>query len=227
MELSKRLKTVADMVGGCHTVTDIGTDHGYLPVWLINNNMCEHVYASDINEGPLKQAKENAAKYCRDVSRISFIRSDGLCNVPDPEGEDNGLVVCGMGGPLISGILSGKTDKTGPYLRFVFSPHSMIPEFRSYIGKNGFCIIDEKYIVEQGKLYVIINAVKGKDACVSETDTYFGPFIQKALRQDEVAGIFMDRYKSLMNLLNKRDLPENRRIEIEHEYDLYREVLKQ
>lgn len=226
MLLTDRLKACCDMAGRCETVTDIGCDHGYLPIWLIDQGSCKRAYACDINEGPLSKARENAARILEDPGPISFIRSDGLKDVPQVTGRDNVLVISGMGGPLIQKILDDDMDKAWGYDRFVFSPQSMIPDFRRFLTNRGFCIRDEVYVTDARKLYVIMGCCRGENKDISEIFFRFGPCIKRELLKNGIRTAFMKRRDELASLLSSRDLPEDRRMDLTYELRLYDEVLK-
>ena len=99
--LPPRLFEVAQMIGSCRLLADVGTDHAHLPVFMIQNGQCSRAFACDVNEGPLLRAKSAVEKYGLSDC-IDLIRSDGLHVVPE---EYDALVIAGMGGDLISRIL--------------------------------------------------------------------------------------------------------------------------
>ena len=92
------------MVSGNGIVCDVGTDHAYLPAYLIENNICDYAIASDINEGPLKFAQQTIIKYHIE-DKIRLLKSDGLKNIPSENVSD--VVIAGMGGETIAEIISG------------------------------------------------------------------------------------------------------------------------
>ena len=109
VSLSKRLMLCAGLVAGGKTVCDFGTDHALLPVYLVENGVCERAHACDIADGPLKSAQKSVeASPCAD--RIRIIKSDGLDNV-SPEGISD-VVIAGMGGELIIDIVARRTRDT-------------------------------------------------------------------------------------------------------------------
>lgn len=157
--LSGRLQAAASMVESCDTFTDIGTDHAFLPIWLIAHDVCHKAVAADINKGPLSSARSNASYFGIDEDRISFVLSDGLKSIGDPGKGYHVLAITGMGGLNISGILEAGEEKTGYYSSFIFSPHTKQAELRRYLIGKGFIITDEKYVIDDEKLYVIIKSV--------------------------------------------------------------------
>ena len=120
--ISERLKAVAGMVTKGKKVADIGTDHGYVPIYLVENSICSKVYAMDINEGPLKIADKNIAIHGLS-DKIETIQSNGMEKLKD--NMVDGAIISGMGGDLIVDILSrGKNIKGINEL--VLSPHRRV-----------------------------------------------------------------------------------------------------
>ena len=230
--LSKRLKAVASMVDSCDTFTDIGTDHALLPLWLIMHNVCGMAIAADINEGPLRSARSNAASYGIGNDRITFVLSDGLRSIEDPREGCNTLAITGMGGLNITGILKNGAGKTGSYSSFIFSPHTKQAELRKYLINKDFMITDEKYVLDDEKLYVIIKAVpsgsrRNTDVTdYSETDYRFGRFIDKALGDDSIRDCLYMSYGRLCKTIgDSSSIPQERLAELYKEVQSYKEVL--
>lgn len=154
--ISERLKAVAGMVTRGKKVADIGTDHGYVPIYLVENSVCSKVYAMDINEGPLKIADKNIAMHGLS-DKIETIQSNGMDKLKD--NMVDGAIISGMGGDLIVDILSrGKNIKGINEL--VLSPHRRVDLVRKYLLENNWEIIQEKMLVDSGKYYTIIKAQK-------------------------------------------------------------------
>lgn len=153
--LSERLKTIAGLVPIGSKVADVGTDHGYLSVFMAEKGIADFVLATDINEKPLKNAEKTVSQSCR--SNIELRLCDGLAGIsPD---EINCAVIAGMGAEVIVHILSScewiKSEKYTLILQPMTSPEIL----RKYLCDNGFCIYTEKAVAENKKLYSIM-AVK-------------------------------------------------------------------
>ena len=135
--LSKRLKTVADLVTRGNIVADVGADHGYVPIYLVEENISPYCYAMDVNEGPLSKAKINIAEHELE-DKIETILSDGL----DAFGERKAdtIIISGMGGDLIVDILARAND----FDELILSPHKRSDLVRKYLTDNEYKIIDEK-----------------------------------------------------------------------------------
>ncbi|MBO6145950.1 MAG: SAM-dependent methyltransferase [Lachnospiraceae bacterium] len=227
MKLSKRLSAIAGMVDPCDSVTDIGCDHGYLSVWLLEKGICRHAVAADIKKGPLERARANRDEHGISGNDMELILSDGLKGLAPPdESLKNTLVIAGMGGETIAGILSGEAVKAAMYDSYVFSPHTRQEELRRYLGSSGYRITDERYPSEDGILYTVIKAVKGTDSCESDADYILGPFIGTYIKEPDVYAGIRDRYLKMKQLINDADIPEDRVREIKKEMKIYEGVLR-
>lgn len=219
------------MVPACDSFTDIGTDHGYLPVYLVHSCRCKRAVASDIRRGPLKTAEDNANRYGIPKDQMELVLSDGLRNINVPDHGFNVLSVMGMGGLNIAGILEDGGEKVSAYDVFLFSPHTKQEEFRRYLLSHGYLIKDEKYVVDEDKLYVIIKAVHNTGGSTSEAEDgvylRFGGFIEEALCDGGVRSYFIRQYETLCRIIrDSKYLPEDRLMKLSDEIGKYREVLK-
>ncbi len=154
MKLDLRLSACADFIEKGAVVADIGTDHGYLPVFLVENGVCQRVIASDIGTGPLEAAKKNINKHNLS-EKIEAVLSDGLKNV-NKEGVTH-IVIAGMGGETICDILSAcewTKDCT-----LVLQPMTRSELVRGWLFENGFEISSEKAIIDGKFIYTVLKAV--------------------------------------------------------------------
>ena len=166
MNISNRLKKVANNVA-FKTCVDVGTDHGYVPIYLCLNNICDYVIAMDINEGPLSICFDNIQKY-RLSDRIYTRLCDGLTGVE--AGEAESVVISGMGGILIEKILSNNIELTKSFKQLVLSPQGDEKVVRKFLEENGFVIEKEDMIQDEGKYYLIIDARYYQNDTKSEDD---------------------------------------------------------
>ena len=159
VQLSRRLKAIADMVTEGNRLVDVGCDHGYLPVYLMLNHKIPGAIATDVGKGPLARAQEHIAEY--GMSKYIEARlCDGLQGVRTGEGDT--LVIAGMGGPLMEKILTeGKAALPG-FRELILQPQSDIPHFRHFLMEHGFCIIQEEMILEDGKFYPMMKVIPGE-----------------------------------------------------------------
>lgn len=150
MELSKRLKRIAEHVDKCESGADIGTDHGYIPIYLVKEGICKKAIASDINKGPIEKAKVNVA--FEGVSdKVKCLLGPGLN--PLKVGEVNGVILAGMGGNLTRDILLADMDKVKKYDFIILQPAQNPEVLREFLYKNDYEIIDEDLIKDEGRFY--------------------------------------------------------------------------
>ena len=158
MELSIRLKTVAEAVTPGNRVADIGTDHGYVPIYLVKNNLSPGGIAMDVNKGPLEKAKEHirAEKLS---GKIATRLGNGLA--PLEPGETDTVVIAGMGGDLICKILKAKPEFLIEGKELILQPQSEWFKVRQILKEYRYQIEKEWFLKEDGKYYVIIKAEPG------------------------------------------------------------------
>lgn len=157
VQLDSRLRAAASFVRQNAVVADIGTDHAYLPIYLIQSGIAKSAVAADINAGPLERAKSDAARYSMG-DELSFCLSDGLCGI-DLEGKGiTDIVICGMGGELIARIVgeSEYTKKKG--VRLILQPMTAADDLRAFLDSAGYAVIGEKLAAAAGKIYCCIAA---------------------------------------------------------------------
>ena len=148
MELSKRLQAIADMVTTGSRTADVGCDHGFVSIYLYENKIAPKVYAMDLREGPLQRAREHIeAKGFSDY--IETRLSDGVEALA--AGEADTLICAGMGGRLMAEILSKGHEKAAMMKELILQPQSELRYFREFLRQNGFAIVKENMIKEDGK----------------------------------------------------------------------------
>lgn len=152
MDISKRLMAIAEKVDKCQTVLDIGTDHGYIPIYLIKNNMCNKVIASDINKGPLKKAEENIK--LNNIDGIELRLGSGFNVVK--QGEADTAVLAGMGGHLIKDLILEREDIFKKLQYAVLQPVQNPYVLRKFIINRGYTILDEDLVFDENIFYEII-----------------------------------------------------------------------
>lgn len=155
VSLDPRLALAASYIPKGAVVADVGTDHAYLPIWLLQNGICTHAVASDINEGPLERARAHAGKYGT-ADRISFYRADGIAAIDLLAEGVTHIAVCGMGGELIAGILDAAPYTRRENVRCVLQPMSSVIDLRRYLYDAGYYIEDEKLAEAAGKIYICL-----------------------------------------------------------------------
>ena len=157
MELSKRLMKIASYVNYCEAIADIGTDHGYIPIYLVKNNKCNSAIASDINKGPIEKASTNI-RFEGLSEKIKCLLGGGL--KPLKVGEVNGVIIAGMGGNLIRDIILEDIEKVKLYDFLILQP-AQNPEF---LYNNNFEILNEDLILDDGKFYELFKVKYNENA---------------------------------------------------------------
>lgn len=161
IHLSKRLKMLADMVSEGNRVADVGCDHGYLPIFLMQQGKIPGALAMDVRKGPLKAAREHIAS-CKLEDYIECRLSDGLKAYI--AGEADTIICAGMGGRLMERILTEGMDKAKTAGELILQPQSEIGEFRKFLRENDFLVVQEEAVQEDGKYYFAMKAVPSKAA---------------------------------------------------------------
>ena len=157
LQLQPRLQLLADMTpAGCR-LADIGTDHGYLPVWLLQRERIQSAIAADIGAEPLAHARRTAEEY--GVEGISFRLCDGLANI-SPEETDT-VIIAGMGGETIIAILeSAPWTKDGAHT-LLLQPMTKAAELRRWLSVNGYTFTDERLVWDKNYLYPVLRVTGG------------------------------------------------------------------
>ncbi len=169
--LSPRLMAVAELVPYGAKLADVGTDHGRLPVWLIQHGVVDRVVASDLRPAPLNRAKALAEKWGL-AERISFRLCDGLAAIPPWEAEV--VTIAGMGGETIADILhAARWTREGGH-QYILQPMSGMDGLRRYLSQNGFAILREVLVPEGRTLYVVILAQPGEMKPLTEGEIWVG-----------------------------------------------------
>ena len=158
VKLSKRMKAIANFVSPTKTIVDIGTDHGFLPIFLVETKVCQNAIAMDVNQGPLERAKVHICE-CNLMDKIQTRRSDGLAQLK--QGEGQAMIIAGMGGPLMMRILREGVDVARSMEEIVLQPQSELEEFRKFLCLEGYDIVDETMVLEDGKYYNIWKVIPG------------------------------------------------------------------
>lgn len=156
VELSRRMQAVADMVTTGNRVCDVGCDHGYVSIYLVQAKKAPHVLAMDVNKGPLLRGEAHVKQFgVKDY--ITLRLSDGLLNYH--KGEADTMLAAGMGGRLLMEILDREPEKTADFKELILQPQSELPLFRKYLREKGYRITEENMVLEDEKFYPMMKAV--------------------------------------------------------------------
>ncbi|MCM1046997.1 MAG: class I SAM-dependent methyltransferase [Clostridiales bacterium] len=158
--LSDRLLALACMVTKGNRVCDVGCDHGFLSIYLYKKQISPKIIAMDVNEGPLMRAKEHIREYGAQIY-IETRLSDGLSAYQAKEADT--LICAGMGGRLMIRILAADVHKTASFKELIMQPQSEVQQFRGFLRSQGYKIVSENMIEEDGKFYPMMKAVKAED----------------------------------------------------------------
>ena len=182
MELTPRLQAIADQVPQGVCFADIGTDHAYLPVWLLLNGRIDHAIAADLRKGPLSRAKETAEQYGV-TDKVSFRLCDGLTGIQ--QGEADVIAIAGMGGETIAAIL-----ESAPWTKacqLLLQPMTSFPDLRLWLQENGYTIAKEKIVREGNRLYGVWCVTGGEMSALTQTELWVGKQSDDPLRKDYLA----------------------------------------
>lgn len=170
-KLTPRLETVASFVRDGVVVADIGTDHAYVPVYLVNKGICKNAIACDIVEGPLSRAKQTAKEFHAE-DRVKFVLADGMSGIKKHDADD--IVIAGMGGELISKIMNECSFAKDSSKHFILQPMTAHEDLRKYLCDNGYIIKKENIVTErnENKVYTVMS-VYYKDLQYKYEDYYY------------------------------------------------------
>ena len=159
------------MVTRGYRLADIGTDHGFVPIWLVRNGVIPSAIAMDVNRGPLERAREHIAQ----AGLEGYIRtrlSDGLAGLC--KGEADSILIAGMGGALTQRILEKDPPQSLGTTELILQPQSEISKVREYLCRSGWKIDAEDMVLEDGKYYPMMHCIPGKMELTPE-EALYGP----------------------------------------------------
>lgn len=195
MSVDNRLKKIAGMVSVGSTVADIGTDHAYLPVFLVKEGIVSKAFACDVVDGPLENARINILK--SGVSGITVRKGDGL-NVVKPFEADT-FIIAGMGGDLIARILTDSPWIKNEKYELILQPMTAVEDLREYLCRNGFEITLEQAVKSQGRIYTVMKVrFCGKVTDCSPLFYFFGKLID-TIGEDEL--VYINRKRRIIKEL--------------------------
>ena len=196
MELSKRLQAVADLVSEGLVVADVGTDHGYIPIYLIETKKSPKAFAMDVNKGPLLRAKEHIAEHGLET-RIETRLSDGVRALQ--KGECDCVVVAGMGGALTIKIMEEGKDIFRNLKEFVLQPQSELQKVRAYLCENAYFIVEENMVLDDGKFYPMFRVINGQSEEYHAIELCYGKLLLE--QKNAVLKTFLQKEKAVKELI--------------------------
>lgn len=169
LQLQPRLRLLADMVPQGARLADIGTDHGYLPVWLTQQGRIASAIAADIGPEPLAHARRTAEEY---GAALDLRLCDGLRGIAAHEADT--VVIAGMGGETIIQILTDSPWPRTSGCTLLLQPQAKVELLRRWISENGYVCRDERLVWDKGKLYVVLQMTAGEPFTPDEARLYCG-----------------------------------------------------
>lgn len=226
-KLSKRLEAVASFVPTGAVLADIGSDHAYLPCYLIHKNVISQAVAGEVVKGPY----ESAVRQVRTeglTGNITVRLADGLAAI-QPEDHVDTVTIAGMGGPLIVSILEKHPQALESVTRLVLQPNIHAKVIREWAMQNGWAILNEEILEEDGKIYEILVLQRGEET-LTETEVLLGKQLIAA-RSD----VFVEKWtkeianwqRVLQSIEKAEATPEieAKRAELHHLIELVKEAL--
>lgn len=202
LQLQPRLQCIAGCVPRGARLADVGTDHGYLPVWLLQQGKIEHAIASDINGAPLSHARRTAEEYGV-AEQMDFRLCAGLDAVAPDEADT--VVIAGMGGETIITVLSDAPWLKTHDVTLLLQPMTKAELLRRWLVENGFCIASERLVRDKGTIYAVLKVRAGQSAPLSAAEAWcgvgllhdplYGEYARDRIRKLEEAAAGMRRSK--------------------------------
>ena len=185
--ISKRLEMVASFVPQGAVILDVGSDHAYLPIELVERSQIETAIAGEVVEGPYQSAVKNVEAHGL-KEKIQVRLANGLAAFEE-EDQVSVITIAGMGGRLIATILEEGLEKLSNIQRLILQPNNREDDLRIWLQDHGFRIVAESILEEAGKFYEILVVEAGKME-LSASDVRFGPFLSK-----EVSPVFVQKWQ--------------------------------
>ena len=228
IQLSERLQAVASFVKHSAIVADIGSDHAYLPTYLVQQGVVQKAIAGEVVEGPFESALKNVKRQGL-ADAITVRLASGLAAIEDADGVDT-VTIAGMGGALIASILNEGKARLENVQQIIAQPNIHAQAVREWAVANEWMIINEQILKEDGKIYEIIVLEKGQSS-YDELALLLGPFLL-----EEKNDVFYEKWtseimqwsevlRSIEHATENQSIKEKKK-QLTRQIDLVREVLK-
>lgn len=202
MKLTDRLLKIASLVSVGKRVADIGTDHGYIPVYLLNKGKIPFAILADVNKGPLENARKEV-RHNNLTDKTELRLGSGIEVLK--KGEVDEVIIAGMGGILISELLEANKEVAHSVDKLILQPMQAQEELRKYLLSNGYEILDEVLVKEDFRIYEIIESKFTGNNTKVEDDIYFEVSEKLIKNKDPLLKEFIDKkiykYNSIVEKL--------------------------
>lgn len=202
MKLTDRLLKIASLVTKGKKIADIGTDHGYIPVYLLNKGDIDYAILADVNKGPLENARKEV-RHNKLLDKTNLRLGSGIEVLE--VGEVDEIIIAGMGGILISELLEAKNEVAKSADKLILQPMQAQDELRKYLLNNGYEILNEVLVKEDFRIYEILEVkYTGKNTIV-EDEIYYEVGKNLIENNDHLLKEFLDKkiykYNSIIEKL--------------------------
>ena len=195
IRLSKRLGAVASYVQKGSRLADVGSDHAYLPLFLVENGIIDYAVAGEVVQGPYQSALKNVAQ-AGQLEQIQVRLANGLSAIESSDQIDT-ITIAGMGGRLIADILEADLAKLAGVQRLILQPNNREDELRIWLEAHGFQIVAEEMVTENQKFYEILVVEPGTME-LTPLEQRFGPFLLQ-----EKSSVFLAKWQSELEKLTR------------------------
>lgn len=204
MELSYRMQQIADCVKKGERLADVGTDHGFVPIYLVEKNIIPKAIAMDIGKGPLQRAIEHVEQHCL-TAQIECRLSNGLEQVEPSEAD--AVVIAGMGGDLIRNILEAANPDFFKSVHWILQPQSEIYKVRKIIHEKGCKIVKESFFMDEGKYYNVLDCMPGKEYYESQVEYVYGKYLLE--QKNEVLNEYIEKQLHKLEEISNKIISQN------------------
>lgn len=209
--LSVRMEAVAGLISASGVLADVGTDHGYIPIAMVQRKKVKKAIAMDLRVGPLDRAKKHIAEYGLE-DWIETRLSDGVAALTP--GEADSIVVAGMGGELVMHILSDGEAVCRSAKELILQPQSELAEVRRYLAEKGYRIRQEDMVLDDGKYYPMMRVIPEPAEELSEIEALYGPILLR--ERNPVLFAFLQKEERHFGeiLANLKGQPASEKLEV-------------
>lgn len=213
MELSKRLMCIVDNMDKCESLIDVGTDHGYIPIYVVKEGICNFAIASDINKGP-KEKAENNVRFEGLSEKVKCRLGGGLSTIS--LGEVQVAIIAGMGGNLIRDIILEDIEKVKGFSYMILQPAQNSEVLREFLYTHSFEIIKEDLTIDEGIFYEVFKVKYSENKINSHEDPFYYEISKNLINKKHPLFIDflqskLDKYKSIISFIKEDTESANKR----------------